>query len=151
MGDKKQEYDKKHDYIDTIEKCSEIKFCDHIDQSLFMKTDSVHPCEVGSRIGILLSPQRELYFIINGIQYGPCTKPIPGNLDVYATADLYGLTKEIKILNYYVERLKMMCIGNILNTLTVNEIKSSCIPRNLKDEILRRSNDAIDEKEEKRK
>lgn len=96
--------DKKQDYIETIEKCPDIKFCDHIDKSLFTKTCAkldIHPCEVGSRIGIFLSPHRELYFIINGIQYGPCTKSIPDHLGVYATADLYGNTKQIKIINYH--------------------------------------------------
>jgi len=134
--------DKKQEYIEAIGKC-EIQFCDDMNKDVFVKENlcNVNPCDVGSRIGIFISPCRRLYFIINGVQYGPCTKRIPSNLDVYAAADLYGNTREIRILNYHVPRLKTICTTFIHSILTEEEIlrlDPSFIPRMLKTQLLSR-------------
>jgi len=121
---------------ETIESCKGISYCEHIDHRVFIKRTDVGPCDVGSRIGIMLSPQRELFFIINGVQYGPCTRSIPNNIDIFATADLYGNTRKIRILNFHVPRLKSICLGTIPRLMSVDDIRESCIPKVLKQQIL---------------
>ena len=82
-----------------------ISKCDNICSKLTMRTlrtsskKSIIPTEVGSRIGIVVTAKGELYFLINGIQFGPCAKDLPIHSgEVFAVVDLYGVTKQIKIL-----------------------------------------------------
>ena len=85
-------------YFECIKKCS----TSHTVHQDLLKNDNyinVKPCDKGSRIGFFISSKRQLFFIINGVQYGPCAGNIPSNSDVYAALDLYGTTSEIRIIN----------------------------------------------------
>ena len=85
-------------YFDVIKQCSSTH---SIHKDLLTNSDffNVKPCEKGSRIGFFISLKRQLFFIINGVQYGPCADNIPANEDVYAALDLYGTTSQIRIIN----------------------------------------------------
>lgn len=92
--------------VDLIERCSENSYSDEVNVNILCKEITISrvlfkPCDVGSRIGLFISSERELYFLVNGIQYGPCAKHIPKNINVYVALDLYGNTKQIKIINCY--------------------------------------------------
>ena len=86
-------------YIESIKKCQGVNFCDHIDKNVLTKSISCKPCDIESRVGLLISPSRELYFIINGVQFGPCAKNIPTSVNVYVAVDLYGMTKQVRLIN----------------------------------------------------
>jgi len=66
--------------------------------------DSVLPTDVGSRIGILYvvtgdGETAEMHFILNGEDQGPCARGIPyKNAPLYAVVDVYGTTKQIRIV-----------------------------------------------------
>lgn len=70
------------------------------------------PMDTGSRIGVMFVPVTkhhrddpdlaEMHFIINGEDQGACTKTIPykrGSL--HAVVDVYGTTKQVKIVQLY--------------------------------------------------
>lgn len=67
------------------------------------------PSDSGSRIGMMFIPSQEnpdeeaeLHFIINGRDQGACTKHIPyKKQDLYAVIDVYGTTKEVRIIQVY--------------------------------------------------
>lgn len=67
------------------------------------------PSDMGSRIGMMFVPnpenpteEAELHFIVNGRDQGPCEKHIPyKNLDLFAVIDVYGTTKEVRIIQLY--------------------------------------------------
>lgn len=69
----------------------------------------VLPTDTGSRIGIVFvvkNKMAEMHFIINGDDQGPCAKDIPyedGHL--YAVVDVYGTTKQVRIIQLYGGRL----------------------------------------------
>ena len=83
----------------SITQCDDRKYYENVNFELLVKDYKSWPCDIGSRVGILLSPSRQVYFIVNGKQYGPCGKPIPHNENVYAVLDLYGSTKQVRIIN----------------------------------------------------
>jgi neuralized-like protein 2 len=66
--------------------------------------DSVLPTDVGSRIGILYAvtgdgETAEMHFILNGEDQGPCARGIPYKCGpLYAVIDVYGTTKQIRIV-----------------------------------------------------
>jgi len=66
--------------------------------------DSVLPTDVGSRIGILYvvtgdGETAEMHFILNGEDQGPCARGIPyKTAPLYAVVDVYGTTKQIRIV-----------------------------------------------------
>lgn len=77
----------------------------------------VLPTDTGSRIGIMYlenpfdANKAEMHFIINGQDQGPCTKDIPykeGPLHV--VVDVYGTTKQVKIIQLYERKLTAMLI-----------------------------------------
>lgn len=62
----------------------------------------------GSRIGVVFVPtdndktMGEMHFIINGVDQGACTKQIPlGRAPLYVVIDVYGTTKQIRIIQLY--------------------------------------------------
>lgn len=67
------------------------------------------PSDMGSRIGMMFVPnplnpteEAELHFIVNGRDQGPCEKRIPyKDQDLYAVIDVYGTTKEVRIIQVY--------------------------------------------------
>lgn len=68
----------------------------------------VLPTDTGSRIGIMYvenpfdSNKAEMHFIINGEDQGPCTKDIPyRDGALHAVVDVYGTTKQVKIVQLY--------------------------------------------------
>jgi len=83
-------------FFNSISRCPKTH---NVSEELITKDFDVNPCDIGSRIGFFISPERELYFVINGNQYGPCADKIPSSSDVYAAMDLYGMTSQIRIIN----------------------------------------------------
>lgn len=66
------------------------------------------PSDTGSRIGMVFvqnpsdANKAELHFIVNGEDQGPCTKDIPyKDRELYAVIDVYGTTKQVKIIQLY--------------------------------------------------
>lgn len=50
----------------------------------------------------------ELHFIVNGQDNGPCTKDLPigpQESELYAVIDVYGTTKQVKIIQLYESKL----------------------------------------------
>ena len=67
--------------------------------NLLKGSDNLLPTDVGSRIGIHVTAHGELFFFVNGLQFGPFTTDIPIQCnEVFAVVDLYGITKQIKVL-----------------------------------------------------
>lgn len=68
-------------------------------------TENILPTDSGSRIGILytiIENQAEMHFLINGEDQGPCAKYIPHlNAPLYAVVDVYGTTKQVRIIQLY--------------------------------------------------
>lgn len=66
------------------------------------------PTDTGSRVGVMYVPTRqdsdkaEMHFIINGKDQGPSTKSIPYKEGaLHAVVDVYGTTKQVKIVQLY--------------------------------------------------
>ena len=77
-----------------------------VDNTVMEVTDSILPTDVGSRIGIMYtitdSDRAEMHFIINGEDQGPCAKNIPyKDGPIYAVVDVYGTTKQVRIIQLY--------------------------------------------------
>lgn len=63
---------------------------------------------IGARIGIVYVRSRHnankatMHFIVNGEDQGPCTTEIPYTEgDLYVVVDIYGTTKQVKIIQLY--------------------------------------------------
>ena len=71
--------------------------------------EDILPTDVGSRIGVVYVPSAshgddyaEMHFIINGEDQGPCTKDIPYKEGpLHAVIDVYGTTKQVRIVQLY--------------------------------------------------
>ena len=67
--------------------------------------NNILPTDVGSRIGIVYvirDQKAEMHFVINGEDQGPCAKDIPyKDGPVYAVVDVYGTTKQVRIVQLY--------------------------------------------------
>lgn len=90
-------------YFDRIKECTEMDHHGYVNLDI-LTTDSsraffLKPCDVGSRIGMFISSNRQLFFFINGRQFGPCAGRIPKNANIFAALDLYGVTSKVKIVN----------------------------------------------------
>lgn len=66
------------------------------------------PSDTGSRIGMIYvqnpadENKAEMHFIVNGEDQGACTKDIPyKESELYAVIDIYGTTKQVKIIQIY--------------------------------------------------
>ena len=65
--------------------------------------------DVGSRIGVMFCPDEtgdfaRMHFIINGEDQGPSEELIPlnsGSAPLYAVVDVYGTTKQIRMIELY--------------------------------------------------
>lgn len=78
--------------------------------------NSILPTDVGSRIGItyiVKDTMAEMHFIVNGEALGPCAKGIPFSDDspIYAVVDIYGTTKQVRIIPLYEGRLSVTYIS----------------------------------------
>jgi neuralized-like protein 2 len=78
----------------------------------------ISPTDTGSRIGVVYLPtphdqdKAEMHFIINGEDQGPCTKDIPyKEKALYAVVDVYGTTKQVRIIQLYGGECKRKCCG----------------------------------------
>lgn len=68
-----------------------------------VRSSSILPTDIGSRIGVMYIPTDELqaamHFIINGEDQGACVKAIPfAQAPLYAVVDVYGTTKKVRII-----------------------------------------------------
>ena len=63
------------------------------------------PTDMGSRIGlvyVIKDNKAEMHFLINGEDQGPCAKDIPyDGRPLYAVVDVYGTTKQVRIIQLY--------------------------------------------------
>ena len=70
-----------------------------LNHNLLKGGDNILPTDVGSRIGIHVTMNGQLFFFVNGIQFGPFTADVPIQYnEVFAVVDLYGITKQIKVI-----------------------------------------------------
>ena len=84
-----------------VEKCREVTVTQlHSDLLAKSQFAGCEPTGEGSRVGLHLTEEGSLYYIINGVQYGPCVSGIPlKQSEVYAVVDLYGITKKIRLVH----------------------------------------------------
>jgi hypothetical protein len=64
------------------------------------------PTDEGSRVGLIYVPRTpelaDMHFIINGEDQGPCCREIPyGAGPLYAVVDIYGSTKQVRLIQLY--------------------------------------------------
>ncbi|XP_014677849.1 PREDICTED: neuralized-like protein 2 [Priapulus caudatus] len=90
---------------------------------------SVLPTDIGSRIGVMYIPAgdyAEMHFIINGEDQGPCATEIPHReAPLYAVVDVYGTTKQVRIVQLYgVTSLQSACREVILQCTS----NTDCLP-----------------------
>lgn len=91
--------------------------------------DNILPTDLGSRIGIHVTLGGELFFFINGTQFGPCASDVPvEQKDVFAVVDLYGVTKQIRTIQVAVPTLEEYCQDVIKQHLTEKEIANLDLP-----------------------
>ncbi|KAL4705540.1 hypothetical protein ACJJTC_006868 [Scirpophaga incertulas] len=110
------------------------------------KPQGILPMDAGSRIGVMFVPctgkgeneMAEMHFIINGEDQGPCTKGIPyKNGELHAVVDVYGTTKQVKIVQLYgVKSLQHICRNAILLYVSNSSVKSLPLPKTLKEYLL---------------
>lgn len=105
------------------------------------KKGSILPTDVGSRIGIMYvvnEDRAEMHFIINGLDQGPCAKNIPyQDGPLYAIVDVYGTTKQVRIIQLYgVTSLQNACREIILQLVRKEDIDTLPLPTKLKQFLL---------------
>lgn len=72
-------------------------------------SQKILPTDTGSRIGVMYVPQvdsdkAEMHFIINGEDQGIFARDIPTKGGpLYAVVDVYGTTKQVRIIQLYCE------------------------------------------------
>lgn len=80
--------------------------------------DHILPTDIGSRIGIMykiVDNFAEMHFIINGEDQGPCVKTIPYQSGpLYAVIDVYGTTKQVRIIQLYGGECRYVCMHDII-------------------------------------
>ncbi|XP_059488080.1 neuralized-like protein 2 [Neocloeon triangulifer] len=98
------------------------------------------PTDEGSRVGLIYVPRTpelaDMHFIINGEDQGPCCREIPyGAGPLYAVVDIYGSTKQVRLLQLYqgVPSLLNICREVILQTISNVSVNRLPIPAALKD------------------
>lgn len=90
--------------------------------------------DVGSRIGVTYVIQNNcanMYIIINGYVFGPCATNIPyKDGRIYAVADLYGTTKQVRIVQTYsIPSLKCACRNTILQRVSNTDVFHLPLPK----------------------
>ncbi|XP_066930956.1 neuralized-like protein 2 [Clytia hemisphaerica] len=123
-------------YFDSVGRSEKATHSIHPKLLVNHNFKDLKPCDTGSRIGFFISPGRELFFIINGIQYGPCAGQIPINGPVYAALDLYGMTSQIKIVNCNVPSLLTSGMQAARVSFDRKCITEQNLPRDLKRDLL---------------
>ena len=102
------------------------------------------PSEVGSQVGVVFKPYDNLFahihLIINGVDQGVVKSQVPYHLSpLYAIADVYGTTKEIRIRQVHeVASLQTACKSAILQHIAQKAVGSLPLPKFLKDFLLYR-------------
>ncbi|XP_065332598.1 neuralized-like protein 2 [Cloeon dipterum] len=98
------------------------------------------PTDEGSRVGLIYVPRTpeyaDMHFIINGEDQGPCCRTIPYRSGpLYAVIDIYGSTKQVRLLQLYqgVPSLLNICREVILQTISNVAVNRLPIPPALKD------------------
>lgn len=82
---------------------------------LLKSQDNVLPTDVGSRIGIHVSLNGELFFYVNGTKFGPCALEVPVDYGgVFAVVDLYGVTKQIRVIQVEGEKAYLQSMADTL-------------------------------------
>lgn len=94
---------------------------------------------LGSRIGVFYTlyddTKAEMHFIINGVDQGPCVKNIPfRNGALHAVVDVYGTTKQVKIIQLYGSELlvyhekvwKLASKQQNFTLISVSTLQSAC-------------------------
>ncbi|KAK3086518.1 hypothetical protein FSP39_019527 [Pinctada imbricata] len=99
--------------------------------------ENILPTDIGSRIGIMyrvVGDSAEMRFIINGEDQGPCAKNIPyQGAPLYAVVDVYGTTKQVRIIQLYgVSTLQNACRDRILQLTKEEDVTSLPLPKKLK-------------------
>ncbi|RWS13174.1 Neuralized-like protein 2 [Dinothrombium tinctorium] len=117
----------------------------NLDSSSESSVDSTNanilPTDVGSRVGIMYSIRgdyAEMHFIFNGEDQGVFARNIPYKRGpLFAVADIYGTTKQVRIVQNGVSSLKSNCRATILETLnSAEDIQCLPLPQKLKDYLL---------------
>jgi len=101
----------------------------NLNVNLLKGSENSLPTDVGSRIGIHITINGELFFFVNGINFGPFTADVPIQYnDVFAVVDLYGITKQIKVIQVQVPSLEEFSSAVIKQSMTDKEISTLNIP-----------------------
>ncbi|RWS29982.1 neuralized-like protein 2 [Leptotrombidium deliense] len=116
----------------------------HLQRSLvtYTKNANILPTDVGSRVGIMYSINgefAEMHFILNGEDQGIYARFIPYKRGpLFAVADIYGTTKQVRIVQLYaLSSLRSTCRAIILETLvSIEDIQKLPLPQKLKDYLL---------------
>ncbi|XP_066951573.1 neuralized-like protein 2 [Macrobrachium rosenbergii] len=110
---------------------------------IMLRRDNILPTDEGSRIGVVFLPRgnlAEMHYIINGEDQGAFTKKLPyREAPLYAVVDVYGTTKQIRIIQLPVSgvaTLKSLCRDTILKHIAQRGINCLPLPRRLKDYLL---------------
>lgn len=102
------------------------------------KESNCLPTDVGSQVGIMYVPKgdtAEMHFVFNGEDQGVYAPEIPFNsAPLYAVADVYGTTKQLRIVQLYgVSSLQSACREAILDRIsTLEDISRLPLPRRLR-------------------
>ncbi|XP_063586008.1 neuralized-like protein 2 [Penaeus indicus] len=110
-------------------------------RKMTLKRDNILPTDEGSRIGIIYLTRgdlAEMHYIINGEDQGAFTKKLPyKEAPLYAVVDVYGTTKQVRIVQLYgVGSLKSKCRDIILKHIAEHGVNALPLPRKLKDYLL---------------
>lgn len=101
------------------------------------------PTDVGSRVGVMYVVQgnaAQMHFIFNGEDQGAYSVDIPYQEGaLYAVVDVYGTTKQVRIVQLYgdhlnkVASLQSVCRHTILQRIPFSAVFSLPLPQKLKD------------------
>ncbi|XP_042206244.1 uncharacterized protein LOC121855409 isoform X1 [Homarus americanus] len=112
-------------------------------RKITLKRDNILPTDEGSRIGVIYLPRgnvAEMHYIINGEDQGAFTKKLPyREAPLYAVVDVYGTTKQVRIVQVYggtLTSLKATCRDIILKHIAQHGVNALPLPQKLKDYLL---------------
>lgn len=111
------------------------------EQQLFPNRTAILPTDVGSKIGVLYKVKgshAEMHFIVNGLNQRVFICNIPNRQHVYAVADIYGTTKQVRIVQMYsMPSLFECCLNFISRHVSSPEaVKLLPLPGKLKNRLL---------------
>ncbi|KAK6185527.1 hypothetical protein SNE40_007739 [Patella caerulea] len=97
---------------------------------------TILPTDIGSRIGIMYKVEdnvAEMHFIINGEDQGPSSNTIPlQGGPLYAVVDVYGTTKQVRIVQLYgVTSLQNACRDLLLQLVKKTDIERLPLPKKI--------------------